>query len=809
MGGKLGQGLQVARRVALAVLLLLAGAYFLSVVHEHYPLKRWLFWRYTTYWLAMGFWTFGCLSTGHLILRKLLRRTLRFQEQLLLSMLTGVLVSFVITYLAGLLHLFGPVFFYAMPGLMSLVGGWPFGRYVWRYWRRRRRLVGPPPSPLLVLVGLAGALGIGMVYFQLLSPENAGYDALWYHIPLGEKYWAAGGIDRSVEAWYPSTQPHLASVFYAWAFQIPGSVLFDQVELCLHFEFCLFLWSLVGINVLVARCVGRSRTPGAWAMRFAFPGVFLYGSTLNGGADHICSAFIPPVVLALFHVWRSVTVRWSALLALFVAGMALTKTMTTIMVAPAVIVAFLGRVAWCGLARYRKRPFGMASPNWWKAPLVAAGVGLAVTSPFWLTNWIWYGDPLFPVLAKAGLLKSPLWDERTADLFEIGFSSAFWRPPPGQEGWIDTAKALFTFSFEPHDWGKRHGKVPVFGSLFTLLTVALPFTKPRSWRGMAVGGIALVALTLWYRMNHQDRYLQGIMPLLVVPTAAAFIMVWREHLVARGAVVLVVLAQVIWGGDVYFIQTHAMSTAPLKKVNDLLESGYRKKYKDRLWPYLTRGMRKQIPKKSTVLLHRVFTSTGLGANFVVDSPRMQPVIRWEDARDPGEVWDRLRSYGVTHIYSDSTKSDAWLPLSGDLLFYGFLHQHGHQIGLSGGFRLTTPPSERPAGFKYDDQVAFFGCNDSYKDGLYRLSDLNVRVFRKPSVPKNEDRATYPKPSQTGVPADLVKRASFVVVQPKCAKQVLPALYADAFHRAAVRKTRGGEKYVRPEQKRPSEIWIRP
>ena len=40
--------------------------------------------------------------------------------------------------------------------------------------------------------------------------------------------------------------------------------------------------------------------------------------------------------------------------------------------------------------------------------------------------------------------------------------------------------------------------------------------------------------------------------------------------------------QIVIGGDVYFLQTHAMVRSPIKRVNDLLSAGYGKRYEQRL-----------------------------------------------------------------------------------------------------------------------------------------------------------------------------------------------------------------------------------
>jgi len=52
-----------------------------------------------------------------------------------------------------------------------------------------------------------------------------------------------------------------------------------------------------------------------------------------------------------------------------------------------------------------------------------------------------------------------------------------WRPDLNWAGIKESLKVLLTYSFEPNDWTAFHGKVPVFGSLFTLLLFCLPFLR--------------------------------------------------------------------------------------------------------------------------------------------------------------------------------------------------------------------------------------------------------------------------------------------------------------------------------------------
>ena len=62
------------------------------------------------------------------------------------------------------------------------------------------------------------------------------------------------------------------------------------------------------------------------------------------------------------------------------------------------------------------------------------------------------------------------WTSESAYRLKWAYEEAnMWQPPHNFAGLLTSFKALFTFSFVPNDWGKLHGRTPVFGSLFTLL----------------------------------------------------------------------------------------------------------------------------------------------------------------------------------------------------------------------------------------------------------------------------------------------------------------------------------------------------
>ena len=151
------------------------------------------------------------------------------------------------------------------------------------------------------------------------------------------------------------------------------------------------------------------------------------------------------------------------LASLMAAGAVLTRYQAIYLLAPA------GLIALFALARARK------------LMLILPGIAavLVLTSPHWLKNLIFYGDPLYPML-HAYFPAHPF--HRGAALAMLGsyvpirfVSSAVFSLQL-----LEALPVLFTFSFVPHNWGDYLPQ-PTFGSLFTLLGVALPFVGRAVW----------------------------------------------------------------------------------------------------------------------------------------------------------------------------------------------------------------------------------------------------------------------------------------------------------------------------------------
>jgi hypothetical protein len=779
---------ELLRRLALVVVVVLGAVKFAIVVDQHYPIHHWLAWRYASYWLLCGIWSVACLSVGARVVRLITANPLPADEELLFGFAAGVYVFAMSIFLGGVLAWFGPTFAIALP-IFLIVVGWSALTSTLRRFRADFRRPHQPLSLLDVVGSGFGLIALAMIYLTILVPENAAFDARWYHLPMAEHYSAQGAIRRFPEGWIPGAYPQLASLTYTWAFLLPRSTLFDRVELAAHLEFTFLLATLAGLPVLVRRLVPGARSKSAWAVMFLFPGIFLYDASLSIGADHVLAFWCVPIYLSLVRVLAGPLIwRRCLLLALMLSGAALTKYQAgCLLLFP--ILAVGARTAF-EVGRSLPLPFVQRTRlgSWLPGLLVLIGACVVFTAPHWLKNWLWYGDPLYPILHKH--FSSRPWSADATAMFAAHIGENLWQPvqPTTTGKLIETFFALFTFSLEPHDWPNFHGKVPVFGSLFTFLVFALPFTKGgrRVW---PIAACTLSGVFAWYWISHQDRYLQALLPWMAATSAAIMVLVWRSGLLARVALGGLILLQVAWGGDVYFIPGHAMVGSPIKAAVDLLSSGYRKEYQKRLQPYSPwPEIGASLPAGAKVLVHEYGDHLGLGAMTVSDGIPWQAGIHYATLGNPGAVYDLLSGMGVTHICTRS-ESAASYSIAGDLVFWEFVTKWAGNRRTFGVFELAQMPTRRPEPVNRSDVVMFAGCDTTYASGFYRLSDMAV-------LTTTTSKSDFPppfKPLDERAGAAARDDVGFIVVETTCH----PALSSEQSRGFALAVRRGS-----------TQLWVR-
>lgn len=787
----LSRGARHALRALGLTMALLAGfAIFGWTVSGHYAPQLWLIFDYAKYWGLTVIFNAACLVSGFAALRKLIPSGMALRERLVLSMAVGVLLFFLGMFVGGILHLYGVVFFIAFPSLLLLGGGaatWRFADRSIGLWLRTRRHRFRRWSLLETVMFAGGVVALTIIYAAVIVPENSAYDAKWYHLPIAEHYVAIGGIAPFVEGWYQGALPHLSSLLYTWAMLLPVGPFVDKVLTCAHLEFSLFLWTIAAIPVLVRLLVPTARPRLAWVAMFLFPGLFLYDSSLGIAADHVAAFWAIPLFIALVHVWPSLELRWAVLVGAMLAAAMLTKYQAASLVALP-ILGIVARCVWLTLKARRGHRF--------KPFLGAATAGLVMIvlfAPHWVKNWVWYGDPAYPWLHK--YFQAKQWTPDTAVRLESIYTNHLWTPKGETTGekLLATAKAVATFSFVPNDWNSLHGEVPVFGSLFTLLFLALPFLRaPRRLWGLF--WCANMGVFVWYWMSHQDRYLQALVPWMAAFTAAALLLAWRSGPLVRGAVVLLVGLQVAWGSDVPFIGTHRqIGQSPLKFAVDRAASGYNKAFDSRLGvgsSLLAVGQ--QLPADAVVLTHEEEQHLGLMRRTISDWSEWQGGLSYGRFKSPAEVHDRLVAYGVTHIVQMPERSRDSDALPGDIVYYDYVTHFAKLWKNIAPWKVMTIAAQRPAETPYRP-LLWLGCENLYDDGVYEFSAMMTPFWGK------RDKATVGKPlhgvskkDSTALDSALAEVDS-VAYDPRCFP-IPPPSMPSAFIKVAMRG--------------PVELWIR-
>lgn len=749
-------------RTAGACVSLVAGVVvFACIANQHFPLREWLLFMYARYWLFAAFFAASSLAAGLALAERVVRRPWRVGEYATLAFALGVLVFSLGIFLGGLAKLYGGVFFFAWPGLLLAAGG----RSAWRQLRALRGELGRgflarylPHGWTETLAAVFLAVCLVAVYLQVMTPLNVGGDSYWYHLPIAEHYVASGGIRPFAEGWYLGAYPHLASLLYTWAFQSPG-VLFDHVALCSHLEWALFLATLAGVSVLTRTLLVGVRVPYAAAAVFLFPGLFLYDSSLITGADHVLAFWAPALGVALVRMGERFTVREAALAGALTGATILTKYQGSYFFVPAGLLVLV-------LAARARR----------MAPVLGWALAcLAVSSAHWLKNWVFYGDPFYPLLNK--LFPEHPFHQGAADLMywdaQFLLSGTFW------EKVGKTLEALVGFSFVPHDWSGFHGDRPTFGSLFTLLIPVLFFVGMGKGAGARPGWRKRVWLTViavhlgvlvWFVTNHQDRYLQALLPWMAACTAATLSLAWRGGALVRVAAFLLVGFQVAWGSDIYFIRSHSMiGDSPLKMTIDHIGAGQQKRYADRRRLHFgsLEEVGKRLSADAKVLIHERHDRLGLGTASISDTLAWQGAVDYKVLDTAAAAYQLWHAMGATHVLwwndrggmsPDELAREAVFARTADLWGAG---EEG--IGDKRLSRLEAEPRDRTAAAQ-PTRIAWLGCGDDPTTALYSPRDL---VARSPSAPLAMEQVRE-------APLEALAGANAVVLRSGCDLGKAPA-----------------------------------
>lgn len=666
-------------------------------IDRFYPLREWLTFFWLRAWALTILFAVSSLAVGLQALL-VLRTEDEVPVKLTLAFALGVLIQGLGIYVGGVLGLLGLPFFGLWPALLLALGRRPLVRAARGVLQRASGLEAMlvPRTFGQAVAAIAVIGGATALYLQVITPSNIGFDARWYHLPIAERYAAAGRIRPFPEGWYPGAYPQLASILYTWAFLAPGE-LADRLALATHLEFLLLLATVTGISALAAQLIGGDRPRYGGAALFLFPGIFIYDSNLNAGADHVLAFWGAPLGLALLRYMEQGTPRQGAILGSLLAAAALTKYQAIYFIVPCAAVLLIE------LARRRRL-----------APFIATiGAALVLSSPHWLKNWIAHGDPLYPNL-YAHLSARPFFPG-AEDFLKRGY----WLR--GSQPLVAKVKelpwALFQFSFVPHGWAETLGGRPNFGSLFTLLLPLMLWVRPRT-RVVTLVACVHLGLAVWFLTYAYDRYLQALLPWMAACTAATLAALWRIGPIAvRFAVVVLLGLQLTWSADTYFV-----SASRLKELIDHLAAGDAKVFARKPYPgqeLVPIGAR--LGKQpSSVVAHDFYQSLGVGAVTICDNPHWQGAVEYLQLDTPERVRKTWAQLGATHVLFPVQK-EARAPddLARDAVFGRAAVAFTKEPWDVAGYRVASLiRSRRLPEHRDPTRIAWLACSKDRRPGIY-------------------------------------------------------------------------------------------
>ncbi len=694
----------------------------LRAFDEHYAVQEWLVWQLLPIWGYTLLFNAACVCGGAALLRALLgKRTLPALEWLLSSMATGLVLFVVALNLAGYVCALDAWLSLLLP-LAFLAAG---ARSLPPLFSALRDFSASPPRSLWARSAAFVAAGFGaaclvFMYIEALDISSVNFDATWYHFPIAQDYARLGCI-VPFPGEHHRAYPHLTSMVHTWALLVPGlEPRALRTMLSLHLEYSIVVWRVVGVAAAASYFLYNRRTPGLWAVFFLFPSVFIYDQNIGGSADHFLGFFAVPILLSAARFLRAFQWRWAALFGTLMAGHVLVKYQAIYLLV-AMTVAVVARLAWLLVRHALQRK---ASPGQRRRRLrrlligtaLAAGAALAVSSPHWAKNWVFYNNPVYPYGRSVFTNSNP--KPQPGYYKEKPRNSDFPPKYSGLERQLWALENLYTYSFTTHNRSFTSNR-PYMGALFSLLLPCALFVR-RSRRIWYAGAVSAIALMVWLNTAPNDRYLLSFYDIAIAAAAALMVRVWELGWLARAALVPLVGVQLFWGGDAMLYY----GSKRLRSAISLIEQGYSgRTIESRFTAYQTQQKITAATPPNAVILSRNYKSLlGLDRMVLSDIRDTQFYISYSGVRDENQLWRLLHDRGVTHLlYPDGRRPP--VRLNNSVLFAELFQHNARNVKSFGGVVLGEMPLQAPP--PSAPYLVLVRGLRSYPDGVYRVEQLDV------------------------------------------------------------------------------------
>ncbi|MBI4611425.1 MAG: hypothetical protein HY726_20735 [Candidatus Rokubacteria bacterium] len=479
-----------------------------------------------------------------------------------------------------------------------------------------------------------------------LAPPT-GKDALIYHLAVPKAFVAAGGIVEvpyNIAGFFPLG----AEMNGVWALLL-GSLAGARVAEA-AFGAVLFAF----FPLLLALVYGWAREQGVgegWALTVsalvaAIPAAYSVAS--SGYVDVALSVYVALAVHALGR-WSTTASRASLVAFVLALGFALSvKPLAAFLVIFLPVVVLLR--AWQAERRKSEAGAGPApGPGGIVRDGLVALLGAAILgSPWYMRNWVLTGSPLFPFYLDVWKASAQGWDTERSVLFQV-FLSLYGGDPKSVVHYV-AAPVRLSLMAQPEQPAYYDG---VLGISFLL---GLPLLLWALWRLPLDAELRLAAAASgwlfvgWFFSSQQLRFLLPALPPLAVAIAGAAAAGTRSGLSGRTRSLQWTLLATTVAGHLVIVAWFLEQNPVRVVLGGEPRAAYLERRLDH-YPYY-RIVNTQLPPDARLWLINMRRDT-----YHLERPHLSDYA-FEDytlrkyvdtARDVGEVRDRVRAAGITHV----------------------------------------------------------------------------------------------------------------------------------------------------------------
>lgn len=477
-------------------------------------------------------------------------------------------------------------------------------------------------------------------------PTN--WDTLAHHFALPKIFLAEGAFHRlpwSLLVHYPMN----AEMLYAWLFALRG----EQSA-----QWLSWLHGALLLGACGAWAATLAGLEAAWLSAALLAAAPPFARVLATGKNDSMAALAMLAALLAVVEPKGGTSRW--LLAGLLAGAGASLKLNGLWA-----VAALGLLALASALRARRA-----------APAAAFALGaLALGSPWYLRNWIWTGNPFWPMLG------SWFGDAGGAEVFARLQASSSVGLRPGLVNALRLPYALFaspgSFLEPPRE-------------LLASCALAAAACGAACRRILPRDAVIFVLLyaALWFLVLQEGRLLLPLAPVLAVFTAAAWARAagspWRRA-VCAGALILAVSPVVKLSANNELFGFFAVSSPDA--------AAARRRYLLRAIgaPYALSEAVNAMPPDARVLLYREVRGYYLDRAWACGDPITDGLGLYRGLADAEDLRGRIKEHGFTHVFYNPTLG----PIAGDReryeridrLYEELLKRHGRILTTAGPLAL--------------------------------------------------------------------------------------------------------------------------